>query len=554
MNFNEPYLTEQIITYLGNKRKLLNSIHKTIDNILVNDKDLKIRFDEGKAICYDAFSGSGIVSRLLRKMGFIVNANDLESYAQPINKAFLEFNKDDAEIIFTPVYIWLSTTYNLSSNETSHYSKVIDLLNRVDLVVTPYFSKHYAPANTANPDFENERLFYTQENAKKLDIWATIIHDKFFDNHILAKSVLSASILYVMGKQINTSGVMKGFHNGWGGRSGAALSRIMSPMILDVIPMLNKHVGKAWLDDAEKTLINLKNIDVIYADPPYNQHQYGANYHLLTTFWNNDKYDPGPVVKGSRAGIRTHHNRSLYAQSKEASKAFNSFIINASTNAKYLIVSYNNEGLIPHTEMISLLSQNYTNNVDVVTIKHDKFKGGKATQTSNAVVEYLFVVKFNATQSKNDLSRVLESTKNATKQTTYVDTYVDPNQLKELFTVSFVKKGWILSNPYGWTGFINLDRKISDVSEQPLTEKEHNLLKKATLNKEELLNIYIMENRWRSALHTLRSFKLKRDLEIFKRNAIVIYSKLKEDNNKYMVKLELLYKSILNEDIKNVVN
>ena len=58
----EPYLTTQIITYLGNKRKLLPTIKSIIDDILVKEQRLNLRLGDG-------FSGSGIVSRLFKSYG-----------------------------------------------------------------------------------------------------------------------------------------------------------------------------------------------------------------------------------------------------------------------------------------------------------------------------------------------------------------------------------------------------------------------------------------------------------------------------------------------------
>jgi len=58
---NESYLTKQIITYIGNKRNLLNSIEEEIVQIKSNLKKDKIVF-------MDVFSGSGIVSRMMKNI------------------------------------------------------------------------------------------------------------------------------------------------------------------------------------------------------------------------------------------------------------------------------------------------------------------------------------------------------------------------------------------------------------------------------------------------------------------------------------------------------
>ena len=58
-NENAEYLSEQLITYLGNKRSLLNFIGKAVDTV-------KKRLNKEKLRVFDVFSGSGIVSRYLK--------------------------------------------------------------------------------------------------------------------------------------------------------------------------------------------------------------------------------------------------------------------------------------------------------------------------------------------------------------------------------------------------------------------------------------------------------------------------------------------------------
>ncbi|MDR2923356.1 MAG: DNA adenine methylase, partial [Treponema sp.] len=53
---DEKYLTEQIITYIGNKRSLLQFITKGIQIV-------QKRLNKNKLSIFDVFSGSGIVAR-----------------------------------------------------------------------------------------------------------------------------------------------------------------------------------------------------------------------------------------------------------------------------------------------------------------------------------------------------------------------------------------------------------------------------------------------------------------------------------------------------------
>ena len=81
-NLNQPYFTDQIITYLGNKRKLIPMIAESIDKI-------KVSLDKKYINSFDGFSGSGVVSRLLKVHSKKLIVNDLEYYCYVINSCYL---------------------------------------------------------------------------------------------------------------------------------------------------------------------------------------------------------------------------------------------------------------------------------------------------------------------------------------------------------------------------------------------------------------------------------------------------------------------------------
>ncbi|MCK9334902.1 MAG: DNA adenine methylase, partial [Candidatus Cloacimonetes bacterium] len=75
---NPAYLSEQLITYLGNKRKLLNFIGAGVGVV-------KQKLGKDKLSCLDLFSGSGIVARYLKQHSSLLIVNDLEAYSKVIN-------------------------------------------------------------------------------------------------------------------------------------------------------------------------------------------------------------------------------------------------------------------------------------------------------------------------------------------------------------------------------------------------------------------------------------------------------------------------------------
>jgi len=358
INFKDSYLTENIITYIGNKRKLLIEISDAVDEIVDANPDF--------TTCLDAFSGSGIVSRLLRRKGFTVYANDLEDYTIPINTTFLTLQSDP----LTP----------------DDY----ELLNKINTTSAPFFSKHYAPKDTNNPDLKNERLFYSHENAVFIDGVLETIQDWNIDK----KNAVLASLLYKMSKHINTSGVMKGFYNGFGGPKSQNLERILGKISIEPVNYIVQPIGKVFQSKAEELYTNTDcpPVDIAYLDPPYNSHQYSSNYHLLNSAVKYDFYDPGsPTAPKSKVGIRRDHNRSTFCSKATAKDSFIKLFENI--QAKYLIISYNNEGILTIDEIKNLLS-NVASNIKVVAKDYKKFGGGYGgyENTSNTKLQEFFII------------------------------------------------------------------------------------------------------------------------------------------------------------------
>ena len=78
---NELYLQNQLITYIGNKRALLDFIGQEI-------KVVQEKLGKEKLECLDIFSGSGIVSRYLKQFSSSITTNDLEAYSCIINRCY----------------------------------------------------------------------------------------------------------------------------------------------------------------------------------------------------------------------------------------------------------------------------------------------------------------------------------------------------------------------------------------------------------------------------------------------------------------------------------
>lgn len=89
MEEDPRYLTEQIVTYLGNKRSLLHFLGMGLEQV-------KSRLGKDRLKAGDLFSGSGIVARFLKKHSEELIVNDLEEYSRIVNTCYLS-NPEEVE-------------------------------------------------------------------------------------------------------------------------------------------------------------------------------------------------------------------------------------------------------------------------------------------------------------------------------------------------------------------------------------------------------------------------------------------------------------------------
>lgn len=319
VDFNGAYLSSHLITYIGNKRKLLPFINSGIEEV-------KKRLGKKKLNVLDGFSGSGVVARLLKYHASTLYVNDLEGYSYTINKSYLA---------------------NRSSVDVQGVKDAIDFLNANKLLPTKshyFITENYAPKNdkAIKP---GERVFYTNSNARIIDNIRYLIDTEAVNSdakvHCLANLLIKASI------STNTSGVFKGFHKKdgighFGGRGENALTRILREIELEAPLFSEAECAVDLFQEDINSLVNsLPEMDLVYYDPPYNQHPYGSNYFMLNLI-NDGK--PADIQNGV-SGIAKVWNKSAYNKRNEASVFMSDLIEH--TRAKYILISYNNEGIIP---------------------------------------------------------------------------------------------------------------------------------------------------------------------------------------------------------------
>lgn len=395
--YEKDYVERNLIAYIGNKRRLLDLIVDAIEAIETRgstpiDRD---------GLVVDYFAGTGVVSRMMKSLGFNVIANDWEYYSYTLNRGFLESYVDDLSLF----------------DDEGGIDAVLAELNRLTIEHTgnSYIAKYYCPENDKHPDPETERMFYTRQNGILLDNIRTAIAERY-DNSPTGqkKHDLLLALLLVQGsKRSNTSGVFKGFHYGFGGKKQDALSRILAAVALEkpILSKVNNH-SIASCKDALTLAEQLKQVEVeiVYLDPPYNQHQYGSNYHLLNTIARNDR---PPVNKEfwlhgkkvDKSAIRKDwvRTKSKFCYRSEATRDF-TILINT-IRSKYILVSYSSEGIISLEDMIYILAKK--GKVAIVTRSYVRYRGGRqASSTQNRNLEFVLMVDTGLNSTPADIANV----------------------------------------------------------------------------------------------------------------------------------------------------
>ena len=364
MEENNQYLTEQIITYLGNKRSLLDFIGKSVNIV---QKELK----QDKLKTADLFSGSGIVARYLKQYSEELYVNDLENYATTINKCYLT-NKSD-----------------VNEEELDRWYKFLKVNLSDDKLKSGFITELYSPKDDNNIKL-GERVFYKSRNAKYIDTERQLLEEvpeKY-------RTLLIGPLLYEASSRTNTSGVFKGFYKNsetnigqFGGNGKNALGRILSDVEVKK-PVFSNFECKVniFQEDTEKLAKKLPQLDLVYLDPPYNQHPYGSNYFMLNLI--NDYKKPEKISKVS--GIPEEWNKSEFNKKTTALQTMESICKNL--NAKYILISFNSEGFISYEEMVSMLSE--YGSVRVFNKKYSTFKAARNLKNRDLYVkEYLFLLK-----------------------------------------------------------------------------------------------------------------------------------------------------------------
>ena len=359
---NPSYLNSQLITYLGNKRSLLPNIETVVT-------DVRNRLGGRKIKSCDVFAGSGVVSRLLKKHSQYIHANDFEKYAALISEVYLS-NQSEIDL-------------DLITTRVNALNKIVESGGGPK----GFISEMYAPRNDEDIR-RGERVFYTAENARRLDAYAQLIQE---ENEEI-KRFLLAPLLSAASIHANTGGVFKGFYkdkegNGrFGGSGSDALSRIKAPIRLQP-PILSNFSTENIITNLDAADIShiMDEVDLVYLDPPYNQHPYGSNYFMLNLIVDYRK----PENVSNVSGIPEDWQRSAYNKRKESFNALSELVRNLKT--RFVLLSFSDDGFLAPADLESLFQSE--GEVEVFDIVYNTYRAARNLENrTGRITEHLFLL------------------------------------------------------------------------------------------------------------------------------------------------------------------
>lgn len=315
------------MNYIGSKFSLLKFLDESIVSI-AGDKP---------GVFLDLFAGTGAVGTHFKKRGYQVVANDFQHYSYVLNRHYIGNSR---KLTFKNLIAEIPALKVMKATERAEFiCSYLSVLRGVK----GFIYRNYCLGGTKNKKIP--RQYFSDENGMRCDavrqqieLWKDqklITGDEYF--------FLLASLIESIDKYANTASVYGAFLKHL--KKSASRNLVIKPA--EIILSKNKHrVYEAEINE----LIKKVKGDILYLDPPYNHRQYATNYHLLETI---ARYD-NPKIYG-KTGLREYQNqKSLYASRAQVKGTFKELILAA--NARYIFLSYNNEGLMTPGDVQEIMS------------------------------------------------------------------------------------------------------------------------------------------------------------------------------------------------------
>jgi adenine-specific DNA methylase len=350
------------VRYIGSKSRLLGFIREVIE-----------RKAQGARTACDIFAGTAAVSGLLKRMGFTVISNDIMEYSYAFQVAAVQVCEyprfddlyDSRIVAQVRAEIQIDTAWSplevALPEEAARLAGVINYLN-AGHKSRGFFWNHFSKDTYQWPAFrppqeappQEERMFFTSENAERIDGIRTILHEWRTSGRLTEVEfyLLLAVLIDAADAAANTTGVYGAFLKEFGTRPGKLLE-LRVPHVNVQSPAKPHRCRR----DTAAGCAGKEKFDLLYLDPPYNRRDYAANYHvpeLIARGW----FETEPTLEGKTGMVKEFGElRSDFCLKGKCVGALEEVVNTAVAHSgvRFILLSYNTEGLIPDEEIERVL-------------------------------------------------------------------------------------------------------------------------------------------------------------------------------------------------------
>jgi adenine-specific DNA-methyltransferase len=309
-----------VIKYLGSKRTLVPVLGEIASSV------------EART-AVDLFTGTTRVAQEFKRRGLHVTAADIATYSAVLSDCYIA---TDAGLVDP--------------------RELDDALLRLNAL--PGFRGYFTET------FCEKSRYLQPKNGMRVDAVRTAIEAEYAGHPLHA--VLLASLLMAADRVDSTTGVQMAYLKQWAPRAHRDL--VLRP------PLLLAGPGRTVVGDAAEVVDRLDPVDLVYLDPPYNQHRYFTNYHVWETLVRWDAPDHYGIAC-KRLDARDETLKSVFNRRATMPAALTSLFARA--KAEVVVVSYNDESWITAEDMMRSLREAGHDDVRLLAFDRKRYVGAQ---------------------------------------------------------------------------------------------------------------------------------------------------------------------------------
>jgi adenine-specific DNA-methyltransferase len=324
-----------VLNYIGSKRTLAQRL---VDEFKKEWVDLS-----GWSFC-DAFAGTGALAVCICSHVKNTIVNDWEDFSVAVLEA--------------------------QFNQPSNVSQLLTQINAAP-PITGAITNTYSETGG--------RMYFTTLNAQKIDACRHELRLPAYTHQ--QRMYLRGALVSAADSVANVASLYGAYLKDFKNSATVALRLHPIPPASTKARVLQRDAQEFCLDP---TLIEPTTL--LYLDPPYNQRQYGANYFPLNAIVDisANMFEVAGITGIPVSGYK----KSAWCSTKTASNALKTII--EGTPARRVALSYNQEGILTHSTITKLFTDNGWT-VRRVEIPYKRFSSQKDLEPNT--IEYLFLAQ-----------------------------------------------------------------------------------------------------------------------------------------------------------------